>query len=72
MRPEDATGCQKVFCRGIPKMETLHRDLEKAAVAIIDSLGRKAGFYTFRRTFDTHLNLNGANPTGTMHLMPRT
>ena len=69
MRPESVAGEVKVFPGGVPKMETLHKHLELAGIPVTDSMGRKAGFHTFRRTFDTLLNLHGASPTGAMHLM---
>ena len=68
-RPTSVDPNQKVFPKLVPKMERFHRDLESVGVAVVDSMGRRAGFHTFRRTFDTMLNLQGASPVGTMNLM---
>lgn len=44
-----------VFARGVPDVDTLHRDMVKAGIPLKDKQGRPAGIHTFRRTFITFL-----------------
>jgi integrase len=53
----------------IPRIERFRRDLKKAGIPYIDAQGRVADLHALRKTFDTHLQLNGALPRVTMELM---
>jgi integrase len=53
----------------MPRIERFRRDLKKAGVIYCDAQGRVADFHALRKTFDTHLQLNGAMPRVTMELM---
>jgi integrase len=57
-----------VFPR-MPRIERFRRDLKKAGIPYFDAQGRVADFHALRKTFDTHLQLNGAMPRVTMELM---
>ena len=57
-----------VFPR-MPRIERFCRDLKKAGIPYFDAQGRVADFHALRKTFDTHLQLNGALPRVTMELM---
>ena len=54
-RPVFAKPETRVFWKGVPNMETLHRDFTRAGIQVKDDLGRVGGFHTFRRTFITLL-----------------
>jgi len=49
----------RVFWRGVPDADTLHRDMVKAGIPLLDKWGRPAGIHTFRRTFISHLQKRG-------------
>jgi len=53
----------------MPRIERFRRDLKKAGIPYFDAQGRVADFHALRKTFDTHLQLNGALPRVTMELM---
>jgi len=57
-----------VFRHGLAKMSTLHRDMERAGIKLVDEYGRSAGFHTFRRTFITLLQRRGVHPRIIMQL----
>lgn len=67
-RPPFAKPETRVFWKGAPNMETLHRDFAKAGIKAKDDLGRPAGFHTFRRTFITHLQKRKIHPRVIMQL----
>ncbi len=50
-----------VFPRGVPDVDTLHRDMDKAGIPLKDNEGRPAGIHTFRRTFITFLQNTDAH-----------
>ena len=58
----------RVFWRGVPDADTLHRDMAKAGIPLIDEWGRPAGIHTFRRTFISHLQRNAVPPRVIMQL----
>jgi integrase len=49
----------RVFWRGVPDADTLHRDMTKAGIPLVDKWGRPTGIHTFRRTFISHLQRLG-------------
>ena len=53
----------------MPRIERFRRDLKKAGIPYFDAQGRVADFHALRKTFGTHLQLNGALPRVTMELM---
>lgn len=53
----------------MPRIERFRRDLKKVGIPYFDAQGRVADFHALRKTFDTHLQLNGALPRVTMELM---
>ncbi len=67
-RPVFAKPETRVFWKGAPNMETLHRDFAKAGIQHQDDLGRAAGFHTFRRTFISHLQKRGVHSRVIMQL----
>jgi len=66
-------GCEErsdesVFKR-IPRIERFRRDLIKAGIASVDSMGRKAVFHSLRHTFGTNLARGGVASRVAMSLM---
>jgi hypothetical protein len=68
MRPENWNANMLVFPRGVPDVDTLHRDMGKAGIPLIDQLDRPAGIHTFRRTFISLLQKLGVHPRIIMQL----
>lgn len=67
-RPAHWKPTTKVFLRGVPDPDTLHRDMGKAGIPLVDQLGRPTGIHTFRRTFITLLQKRGVHPRVIMQL----
>ncbi len=67
-RPVFAKPETRVFWKGVPNMETLHRDFAKAGIPLKDELGRPVGFHTFRRSFISYLQRRGIHPRVIMQL----
>ncbi len=57
-----------VFRHGLAKVSTLHRDMQRAGIKLVDEHDRAAGFHTFRRTFITLLQRRGVHPRVIMQL----
>jgi hypothetical protein len=53
----------------MPRIERFRRDLKKASVSYIDSLGRVADFHSLRKTFGTNLARGGVASRVAMSLM---
>jgi len=67
-RPDNWKANMLVFPRGVADVDTLHRDMIKAAIPLEDNLGRPAGIHTFRRTFITLLQRAGVHSRVIMQL----
>jgi integrase len=59
----------KVFRLGVPKPNTLRRDLEACGIPHLDDEGRRVDFHALRHTFATLLQLSGLSPRAIMELM---
>jgi integrase len=68
-RPADFAPFQRVFDRGVPKMETLRHDLFRARIVYQDEQGRRVDLHALRVTFGTNLVLSGAHPRVAQELM---
>ncbi len=60
---------KKIFYKGVPLAKSLKADAEKAGLSVVDDWGRELSIHTFRRTFDTQLQLAGASPLAVQKLM---
>ncbi len=68
IRPVDARPSDRVFSR-IPRMNVYRQDLKNAGIVYKDELGRVFDFHALRKTWGTHLTLNGAQERVVMELM---
>lgn len=67
-RPETWRPNMRVLRRGIADHLTLHGDLKRADIPLVDHLGRRVGFHTFRRTFISQLQRQGVHSRVVMQL----
>ncbi len=58
-----------MFPHMVPEVETFRRDLERAGIAFVDELGRRADLHALRKIFGTALVLNGEQPRVVMEAM---
>ncbi|WP_425499842.1 tyrosine-type recombinase/integrase [Cerasicoccus fimbriatus] len=68
-KPANAKPTEKVFKRGIPRARDLAQDLERVGIPYQDEQGRYADFHSFRYTWGTFLQANGATQREAMELM---
>src|ERR1035441_3813041 len=68
LRPRDYAEAGAVIPR-MPRIERFRRDLKKASVSYIDSLGRVADFHSLRKTVGTNLARGGVASRVAMSLM---
>jgi len=64
-----ATDADGPVFKSIPRIERFYRDLKAAGVPVLDALGRKAVFHSFRHTFGTNLARGGVASRVAMALM---
>ncbi|MES1195298.1 MAG: site-specific integrase, partial [Opitutus sp.] len=67
-RPLEAAPFQKPFAT-VPRCSTIRRDLARAGIVFVDTLGRRMDLHAMRKTTGTHLVLSGAQPRVVMEAM---
>lgn len=67
-RPPDAAAFQRPFA-SVPRCGTIRRDLARAGITFVDTLGRRMDLHAMRKTMGTHLVLSGAQPRVVMEAM---
>lgn len=70
--PADALPARPLFVRNFPKLQTLHRDFERAGIEAEDGQGRVVHFHAFRKTFQTLGVRSGVNQRAAQALLAHT
>ncbi len=67
-KPPEARPAERVF-RSMPHYQTLHNDLKRAGIELVDDTGRHVGFHSLRITFGTLLAKAAVAPRTVSRLM---